>query len=109
MTTTTPTTLPEPDRRIDVRGQVCPAPLVETRKALNALPIGGVLEVVGDHPASITEIPQALASTGDILLQALPSGVHKENPWRILVRRGGSLREVRLDVGAHTHAGGGAQ
>ena len=106
MTATTEENLPSPDKSIDVSGQVCPAPLVETRKELNALPRGGILEVIGDHPASIFEIPQALAATGDIVLQAVPPRGSANRQWRILVRRNGRLQHVPIDGGAHALLGG---
>ena len=45
---------------VDVRGQTCPVPLVETRKALRKASPGDVIEVVGTHPASKKEIPMAV-------------------------------------------------
>jgi len=46
--------------RIDVRGETCPVPLVEVRKAVRRASPGDIIEVVGTHPASKKEIPMAL-------------------------------------------------
>jgi tRNA 2-thiouridine synthesizing protein A len=46
--------------KVDVRGETCPVPLVETRKALRKATPGDVVEVVGTHPASKKEIPMAV-------------------------------------------------
>lgn len=46
--------------KVDVRGQTCPVPLVETRKALRKAAPGDVVEVAGTHPASKQEIPMAV-------------------------------------------------
>jgi tRNA 2-thiouridine synthesizing protein A len=46
--------------KVDVRGETCPVPLVETRKALRQAAPGDVVEVVGTHPASKKEIPMAV-------------------------------------------------
>lgn len=46
--------------KVDVRGQTCPVPLVEMRKALRRAAPGDVIEVVGTHPASKKEIPMAV-------------------------------------------------
>lgn len=46
--------------RIDVRGETCPVPLVEVRKAVRKASPGDVIEVVGTHPASKKEIPMAI-------------------------------------------------
>ena len=49
---------------VDVRGQTCPVPLVETRKALRKAAPGDVIEVVGTHPSSKKEIPMAVDALG---------------------------------------------
>ena len=54
--------------KVDVRGQTCPVPLVETRKALRHAAPGDVIEVVGTHPASKKEIPMAVKALGLELL-----------------------------------------
>jgi len=54
--------------KVDVRGQTCPVPLVETRKALRRAAPGDVIEVAGTHPASKKEIPMAVEALGLELL-----------------------------------------
>lgn len=44
---------------VDVRGETCPVPLVEMRKALRKAGQGDIIEVIGTHPASKKEIPMA--------------------------------------------------
>jgi tRNA 2-thiouridine synthesizing protein A len=45
--------------RIDVRGRICPYPIIETRKALRGIGVGEVLEVVTDNPPTANEtLPQ---------------------------------------------------
>ena len=46
--------------KVDVRGETCPVPLVETRKAIRKSLPGDVIEVTGTHPASKEEIPMAV-------------------------------------------------
>jgi len=43
--------------KVDCRGETCPVPLVETRKALRKAKEGDIVEVIGTHPASKKEIP----------------------------------------------------
>ena len=50
--------------KIDVRGETCPVPLVEVRKALRKASPGDVVEVTGTHPASKKEIPMAAEALG---------------------------------------------
>jgi len=54
--------------KVDVRGETCPVPLVETRKALRRAAPGDVIEVIGTHPASKKEIPMAAEALGVELL-----------------------------------------
>lgn len=50
--------------RIDVRGQTCPVPLVETRKAIMKAARGDTIRIVGTHPSSMQEIPMAAKAFG---------------------------------------------
>jgi len=69
--------------KVDCKGQICPVPLVETRKALRKAAPGDVVEVVGTHPASKKEIPMAVKALGLELL-----GVEGSNTdWRIRIKR----------------------
>lgn len=69
--------------KVDCRGQTCPVPLVETRKALRKAAPGDVVEVVGTHPASKKEIPMAVKALGLELLSVEGS----DNDWKIRIRR----------------------
>ena len=68
---------------LDCRGQNCPVPLVEVRKALKKAAKGDVIEVVGTHPASKKEIPMAVEALGEELLEIKDQG--KE--WVIRIRK----------------------
>lgn len=69
--------------RVDVCGQTCPVPLVETRKALRQAAPGDVVVVVGTHPASKQEIPMAVKALGLELLSVEGS----DTDWTIRIRR----------------------
>lgn len=49
---------------VDVRGQTCPVPLVETRKAIRKAAPGDVIRILGTHPSSREEVPMAADSMG---------------------------------------------
>lgn len=49
---------------VDCRGETCPVPLVETRKAIRKASPGDIIEVKGTHPASKKEIPMAIKALG---------------------------------------------
>ena len=69
--------------KVDVRGETCPVPLVETRKALRKAALGDVIEVVGTHPSSKKEIPMAVEALELELLSIEGS----DNDWTIRIRR----------------------
>jgi TusA-related sulfurtransferase len=69
--------------KVDCRGQTCPVPLVEVRKALRKAAPGDVVEVVGTHPASKEEIPMAV----EALKLTLLSVEGLDNDWKIRIQR----------------------
>ncbi len=69
--------------KVDCRGQTCPVPLVETRKALRKAAPGDIIEVVGTHPASKKEIPMAVEALGLELLSIEGT----DTDWKIRIRR----------------------
>jgi TusA-related sulfurtransferase len=69
--------------KVDCKGQTCPVPLVETRKALRKAAPGDVVEVVGTHPASRKEIPMAVKALGLELLGVEGS----DTDWKIRIKR----------------------
>lgn len=69
--------------RVDCRGQTCPVPLVEVRKALKRAKPGEVIEVLGTHPTSKKEIPMAAQA----LKVELLSVEGTDTDWRILLRK----------------------
>jgi TusA-related sulfurtransferase len=40
---------------LDVKGAKCPMPLVKTRKAINGLPVGNVLQVIATDRGSVAD------------------------------------------------------
>jgi len=69
--------------KIDVKGETCPVPLVEMRKALRKAAPGEIVEVEGTHPASKKEIPMAVEALGSELVD-----IKEENGvWKIRIRK----------------------
>jgi TusA-related sulfurtransferase len=69
--------------QVDCRGQTCPVPLVEVRKALRKATPGDVVEVLGTHPASKKEIPMAV----EALHLKLLSVEGTDTDWKIRIQR----------------------
>ena len=69
--------------KIDVKGETCPVPLVEMRKALRKALAGDVVVISGTHPASKKEIPLAVEALGLELL-----GIEAEGEsWVIKIKK----------------------
>ena len=68
---------------IDARGETCPIPLIEFRKAVRQAAPGDTIEIRGTHPASQKEIPMA-AEALELELLAIEGS---PSDWTIRVRR----------------------
>jgi len=72
------------DQTVDIRGQICPYTLIETRDAMKKLTKGQVLEVLCDYePAAKTTIP------GFCEKKAYQFEIIETAPgqWRILIQK----------------------
>ena len=50
--------------QLDVRGEICPYPMLKAVEALKKLPAGEQLEVLTDHAPALTTIPWEAAKLG---------------------------------------------
>ena len=50
--------------KLDVRGEICPYPMMKTEQALKVLPSGETLEVMTDHPPALVTCPRAAERLG---------------------------------------------
>ncbi|MFP4005270.1 MAG: sulfurtransferase TusA family protein [Candidatus Hadarchaeia archaeon] len=71
------------EKTIEVMGETCPVPLVETRKAIRNMKDGEVIEVVGNHAPSKKEIPMAVEEMGLELLEVKEEGER----WKIRIKK----------------------
>lgn len=62
------TTEVTPDRRLDLLGFFCPVPVHETRKALREMAVGQIIEVIGDDPETLHDMPALCDRIGVELL-----------------------------------------
>lgn len=69
--------------KVDVKGETCPIPLVEARKALRTASPGDIVEITGTHPASKKEIPMAV----EALDMELISVEETDGIWKIKIKR----------------------
>lgn len=58
----------KPDQTLDARGLSCPMPVLKTKKAIEALKSGQVLEILGTDPGTRNDLPGWANRTGNTYL-----------------------------------------
>ncbi len=72
-----------PDDRLDVRGECCPYPLLLTKKKVESLKSGEILEITADDPVAPQNIDSWAKKSGNKFLAVRQEG----NIFKILVQR----------------------
>jgi len=72
------------DKRLNIKGVVCPYTLVKSKLAMEELKVGQILEILLDYPEAADSIPKAMLNYGHMVLK-----VEKINStdWIIQVRK----------------------
>lgn len=68
---------------LDTSGKCCPMPMVETNKAIKALAVGDVLEIIATDVGTRKDIPSWCERTGQTLL----SSSERDKELRYYVRK----------------------
>lgn len=63
-------------KSVDARGTACPGPLLEAKKAIGAVPVGGVMEILSADEGTKVDIPKWCGKQGHEYL-----GVLEENGY----------------------------
>ncbi|MBL4811184.1 MAG: sulfurtransferase TusA family protein [Rhodobacteraceae bacterium] len=74
-----------PDRTIDATGLRCPLPVLRAQKALGAMAVGSILEIIADDAMAQIDMPHFCQQQGHILLEAT---AQKQGAHVYLIRRG---------------------
>lgn len=72
-----------PDKEIDARGVACPGPLLEAKRGMTAVPVGGVMEVLSSDASTKNDLPRWAAKIGHEYLGTIEDAGF----WRIFVKR----------------------
>ena len=59
-----------PDLELDLRGLLCPMPMVKVSQNISSVPVGSVVRAVATDAGSMADIPAWAKSTGNEVLQA---------------------------------------
>ncbi|MBI5232673.1 MAG: sulfurtransferase TusA family protein [Coriobacteriales bacterium] len=63
-----------PDLDLDLRGLLCPMPMVKVSQNISNVPVGGVIRAVATDAGSMADIPAWAKSTGNEVLKAEKEG-----------------------------------
>ncbi len=72
------------DKQVDARGTACPGPLLEAKRAITSLEMGGVMELLSSDLSTNKDIPKWSKKIGHEYLGVLEEAGY----WRIFVKRG---------------------
>ena len=71
-------------QRLDARGLNCPLPILRTRKAINQLASGELVEVVATDPGSVKDMEAFCRQTGNRLV----SSSQDDNSFTFVIEKG---------------------
>src|SRR2546421_12905520 len=80
-----------PDSILDATGLLCPLPVLKARRALKAVPAGGILEVLATEPGATKDFEHFCQTAGCELVEASeqPGGI-----LRFRLKKPGAIREI---------------
>jgi len=61
-------------KTLDVRGEVCPMPVLKTKKAIEEMAEGEILEIILDYPPSRENVKRFLLSEGHEIIEMVEEG-----------------------------------
>ncbi len=71
------------DLKLDLKGLLCPLPIVKLSQAIKDLPVGAVIEGIATDPGVMADVPAWAKSTGQELISIEQQG--KE--YRFLIKK----------------------
>ena len=72
------------DKKLDIRGEVCPFTLVKSKLGIESIEVGQVIEIILDYPEAAESIPAAMLNYGHSVIK-----VEKINPkeWIVQIKK----------------------
>ncbi len=62
------------DLELDLKGLLCPLPMVRVSQNISKVPVGGILKATATDPGSLADIPSWARSTGNEILKTNREG-----------------------------------
>jgi tRNA 2-thiouridine synthesizing protein A len=75
-----------PDNTLDATGLLCPLPVLKARRALKAVPPGGILEVLATDPGATKDFQHFCQTTG---CEMIESGEQAGGVLRFVLKKPG--------------------
>ena len=72
------------DKKLDIRGEVCPYTLVKSKLGVEAIEVGQIIEILLDYPEAADSIPKAMLNYGHSVLKV---DKINEKEWIVQVRK----------------------
>jgi len=69
---------------LNVSGEVCPMPLVKTRRTLDKMEKGMILEIIGTNEESKLDIIMAVQ---ELKMELINEKIDKNKKWRLIIRK----------------------
>lgn len=73
-----------PDKKINIKGFVCPHTFVKSKLAVEDMEVGEVLEIILDYPEAARSIPRSMQEHGQTVLKVEKIN---ETDWVLLIRK----------------------
>ena len=73
-----------PDKKINIKGLVCPYTFVKAKLAIESMEVGQVLEILLDYEEASRSIPKSMEDHGQKVLKA---GKINETDWVLVIRK----------------------
>lgn len=69
---------------IDLRGEICPYPMTETRKKMEELSQGDRLVVLVDYPLAVDNVPRWAENAGHTVVEVVKTD---SSEWKIVLEK----------------------
>lgn len=73
-----------PNKKIDIRGLVCPYTFVKAKLAIESMEIGQILEILLDYEEASRSIPKSMEDHGQTVLKV---DKINDSDWILLIRK----------------------
>ncbi len=90
----------EIDKKIDIKGEVCPYTFVKTKLALEELGSGQILEIITDHKPAVRNVTRSCENEGHEIIK---NEKINETDYRLIIKRKQKLQQTLNFFCAYLH------